>query len=208
LLAAACALTASASARQAGGRRGVGNPAEVERLERERRDREMRERDMRERQFLLRSMEADRRPAVRPQPRLAVAQIREDFVRLQVVNNELARAVSDAAKGGALDLKQVSKSASEIKKLAARLRDNLALPGPEGEEEAKRSPKEAPTQLGPALAVLDRLVLKFADDLATRGVSLIDAQSSAAARRALEEIIALSAWVKKASERSEKSASR
>src|SRR5918992_6214527 len=83
----------SASGRQTG-RRGVGNPAEVERLERERRDREMHEADLRERQFLLRTMEPDRRPAEPPTPRLALAQIREDFVRLQVLNNDLAKAAS------------------------------------------------------------------------------------------------------------------
>src|SRR5215211_7215654 len=106
-------------------RRGVGNSAEVERLERERRDREMREADLSERQYLLRTMEPDRRPAGPPAPRLALAQIREDFVRIQVLNNDLVRA---ASRGDALDLKFVSKSAGEIRKLATRLRDNLVLP--------------------------------------------------------------------------------
>src|SRR3712207_1071711 len=82
----ASAFADAASGRQTG-RRGVGNPAEVERLERERRDREMREADLRERQFLLRTMEPDRRPATPPPPRLALAQLREDFVRLQLLNN-------------------------------------------------------------------------------------------------------------------------
>lgn len=202
--AAACALAAGAARKAEGrqGRRGGGNPAEIERLERERRDREMRERDMRERQFLLRTMEADRRPAERPQPRLAVAQIRADFVRLQVVNNELARAVAGAAKGGpALDLKLVAKSAGEIRKLAERLKENLALPEQEAGGGAKGAAGGAPAQLGPALSALDRLILKFADDLAARGVQQVDASSSADARRALEEIIALSGWVKKASEK-------
>ena len=115
LSAAACALASgfadTASARQTG-RRGTGNSAEVERLERERRDREMREADLRERQFLLRTMKPDARAAERPTPRLATAQIREDFVRLQVVNNDLAKA---RARADALDLKFVSKSAAEIR---------------------------------------------------------------------------------------------
>jgi hypothetical protein len=181
------------------GRRGVGNSAEVERLERERRDRLEREGDLRERQFLLRSMEADRRPAERPKPRLAWAQIREDFVRLQVVNNDLARAVS---RGETLDFKFVSRSAAEIRKLAGRLRDNLALPAPEGGGETAR-PKVGPAdeQLRPALSALDALVLKFADGFASGGINLIDARSSAEARRELEEIMALSGRVKKVSER-------
>jgi hypothetical protein len=184
-----------------GGRRGVGNSAEVERLERERREREMHERDLRERQLMLRTLAAGggKAPAEVPKPRLAVARIREDFARLQVVNNDLARAASRA---GVLDLKFVSKSASEIRKLAGRLRDNLALPEPEGG--AKHPGAGAASglrQLGPALSALDKLILAFANDLASRGVNLVDAESSAKARRDLEEIIALSGWVKKNSER-------
>ena len=198
----ASALADTASGRQRG-RRDIGNPAEFERLERERRDREMREADLRERQFLLRTMEPDRRPAARPTPRLAMAQIREDFVRIQVLNNDLARAVS---LGGALDLKLVSKSAAEIRKLAARLRDNLALPESAVDaESAGAKPAAPPEHLSPALSALDALVLKFADDLSSKGVYLLDAQSSAKARRDLESIIELSGWVKKSSEKLEKS---
>ena len=184
-------------------RRGIGNSAEVERLERERRDREMREADLSERQFLLRTMEPDRRPAGPPAPRLALAQIREDFVRLQILNNDLARAVS---RGDALDLKFVSKSATEIRKLAARLRDNLVLPEPAadgGRPETTAAPP--PAQLAPALSALDGLILKFVDGVASSGVYRLDAQSSARARHELEAIIELSAQVKKACERLGKS---
>ena len=191
----------TASGRQTG-RRGMGNPAEVERLERERRDREMREADLRERQFLLRTMEPDRRPATPPTPRLALAQIRDDFVRLQVLNNDLARAV---ARGGALDLKFVSKSAAEIRKLAGRLKENLALPAPDGNnEQPEAKAATPPEQLGPALSALDSLVLKFADDMASKGVLRLDAQFSSKARRDLEAIVELSGWVKKTSEKLEK----
>ena len=207
LLSIATGALASAFAGAAHGRqtqrRGVGNSAEVERLERERRDREMREADLSERQFLLRTMEPDRRPAGPPAPRLALAQIRQDFVRIQVLNNDLARAVS---RGDALDLKFVSKSAAEIRKLATRLRDNLMLPEPAGEggrPEATAAPP--PAQLAPALSALDGLILKFVDHVALRGVYLLDAQSSAKARHELEAIIELSAQVKKASERLGKS---
>jgi hypothetical protein len=198
----ASAFADAAHGRQAQ-RRGVGNSAEVERLERERRDREMREADLTERQFLLRTMEPDRRPAGPPAPRLALAQIREDFVRIQVLNNDLARAVS---RGDALDLKFVSKSAAEIRKLATRLRDNLALPEPAGaggRPEAKAAPP--PAQLAAALSALDGLIMKFVDGVASGGVYRLDARSSAKARHELEAIIELSAQVKKASDRSGKS---
>jgi hypothetical protein len=206
LSAAACALVsffaADASGRQTP-QRGVGNTAEVERLERERREREMRAADLSEREFLLRNMKPNPPAPERPTLRLAMAQIREDFVRLQVLNNDLAKAVSQ---GGTLDPKFVSKSAAEIRKLAARLRDNLALPV-QGDDSEHREAKAAPppAQLAPALSTLDGLILKFADDLASKGVHLVDAQSSAKVRRELEAIIELSGWVKKASEKLGKS---
>ena len=66
------------------------------------------------------------------EPRLAFAQIREDFLRLQVVNNDLMKTVSG---NGHLDFKLVARSAAEIKKRAERLNLNLALPEPvEGEK--------------------------------------------------------------------------
>lgn len=183
-----------------------GNSAEVERLERERREREMNERDLRERQLTLRNLgvKAGRMPAERPEPRIAVAQIREDFARLQVVNNDLARATS---RGGEIDLKFVAKSASEIRKLAGRLLDNLALPEPGDDSEGPAAKAAQETgQLRPSLSALDGLVLNFAERLSSWGVSQVDARSAARARRELEQIIVLSGWVKKTSERLAKAA--
>lgn len=205
LLVATCALVSAAASLASGRqtpRRGIGNSAEVERLERERREREMYDRDMREREFMLRNLRVDggKGRSELPGPRLAVAQIREDFARLQVVNNDLARVVS---KGDALDHKFVSKSASEIRKLAGRLKENLALPEPADGPE-RHEAKPAPVQLKAALSALDGMILAFADDIASKGVYQVDARSSAKARRELEAIIALSEWVKKTSEKAKK----
>ena len=56
--------------------------------------------------------------------KLAWSQIREDFKRIQVIDNDLAkhRASSDT-----LDPKVVEKAVGEIKKCAARLQVNLML---------------------------------------------------------------------------------
>ncbi len=67
---------------------------------------------------------------------------------------------------------------------------------------AKAAP---PAQLGQALSALDGLILRFVDGVASKGVYLLDAQTSAKARRELEAIIELSALVKKESERLGKS---
>ena len=135
----------------------------------------------------------------RREPRLALAQIKEDFVRLQVVNNDLAKAVSG---GGQLDLKLVAKSASEIKKRAERLKENLALPEPEGGEKVPAGLTPADVeQLRTALSRLDGIVLRFANNLHAKGVGRFDAQLSDRLRRDLEAIVSLSERVKKSSEK-------
>ncbi|HEX7312651.1 MAG TPA: hypothetical protein VF297_01950 [Pyrinomonadaceae bacterium] len=135
----------------------------------------------------------------RREPRLAAAQIREDFVRLQVVNNDLARVVAGT---GQLDFKLVAKSASEIKKRAERLKLNLILPEPDA---GARPPAGAaptdPEQLRTALSRLDGIVLRFANALHAKGVKRFDAESSVRLRLDLEAIIGLSERVKKSSER-------
>lgn len=135
----------------------------------------------------------------RREPRLAFTQIREDFLRLQVVNNDLARAVSG---GGQLDFKLVAKSASEIKKRAERLKLNLALP--EAEEGGKPPESPAPTdpeQLRTALSRLDGIILRFTNALHAKGIKRFDAASSDRLRLDLEAIIGLSERVKKGSEK-------
>jgi hypothetical protein len=153
-----------------------------------------------EREMMLALAERYHRSGERQrEPRLAFAQIREDFLRLQVVNNDLARAVSA---GGQLDLKLVAKSASEIKRRAERLKFNLALPESGGGE---KSPEGAaptdPGQLRVALSRLDGIVLRFANALHAKGVMRFDARSSDRLRLDLEAIIGLSARVRKSSEK-------
>ena len=152
-----------------------------------------------EREMTLALVERYHRSGERREPRLAFAQIREDFVRLQVVNNELALAVSGV---GPPDFKLVAKSAAEIKKRAERLKLNLALPEAAGVEKVPASPPPAdPEQLRVALSRLDGIVLRFTNALHAKGVMRFDAQSSARLRLDLEAIIALSGRVKKGSEK-------
>ncbi|HLM57717.1 MAG TPA: hypothetical protein VK422_16540 [Pyrinomonadaceae bacterium] len=169
----------------------------AERVARERMAREAA--DSEEREMMLALTERYHRSGEQREPRLAFAQIREDFVRLQVVNNDLARAVSG---GAPLDFKLVSKSASEIKKRAERLKENLALPEADGGEKPPASPAPTdPEQLRTALSRLDGIVLRFTNSLHAKGLRRFDAQSSARLRLDLEAIIGLSERVKKGSEK-------
>ncbi|MBV9928546.1 MAG: hypothetical protein JOZ96_26255 [Acidobacteria bacterium] len=152
-----------------------------------------------EREMALALLERYHRSGERRDPHLAFAQIREDFLRLQVVNNDLARATSG---GGDLDLKLVAKSAAEIRKLAERLKLNLVLP--EAAEDEKRPSPPALTdvaQLRTALSRLDGIVLRFANSLHAKGVRRLDADSYGRLRLDLEAIVSLSGRLKKGSEK-------
>jgi hypothetical protein len=163
-------------------------------------DREMREREQRERDFELQLKMVDelRKPVVRREPRQTFALVRDDYVHLQMVNNDLARAV---ALGGALDLKFVSTAAAEIKKRAARLQTNLALPLAEQSTKRPKTVVGAETaQLKSALATLDKLILGFVRNPVFTRPTVVDLRQSAEARLELEEIIELSGQVKRSSE--------
>jgi len=187
-----------------------GSAAEARmRVMREARERELRDNELRERAFDLRMVEeeARRHPAVpRREPRLDIAQIREDFVRIQVVNYDLADAVSrsssSSSSGGALDLKLIAKSVADIKKRARRLKDNMALP--ETESVFERPQIEVGPEIGQlksSLSVLKKLIIGFVNNPIFREANVVDVQLSAKAKYDLEDIIEMSEQIKKSSEK-------
>lgn len=193
VLSAAAALLLAACAAGAHGQQRTN----AEREARERMARDAAESDQREMELSL-IERYHRSGEQRREPRLAFAQIREDFVRLQVVNNDLARAVSGGAR---LDFKLVARSASEIRKRAERLKENLALPEAGGDKPPAGVAPADPEQLRAALSRLDGIILRFTGALHAKGVRRFDADSSGRMRLDLEAIIALSARVKKSSEK-------
>src|SRR5215204_5281166 len=144
-----------------------------------------------------------RKPAKRAEEetRLALAQIKEDYERIQLVNNELAQATGGAVE---LDLKLAAESASEIRKRAERLLTNLALPDMPADLERVKMPAEGEEQLRPSLVMLRRLVERFVRSPLFREVNVIDAQISTRARRDLEGIVELSGKLKKDCEKYDK----
>ncbi|MFL6208681.1 MAG: hypothetical protein ACJ74W_07495 [Pyrinomonadaceae bacterium] len=146
------------------------------------------------------------RPANPEEERLALAQIKEDYVRIQVVNHDLAQATAHAA--GALDLKAVAKCAAEIKKRAGRLKYNLVLPKPGAVANGPEPTGTEIEQLQSALSTLSDLIVGFVNNPLFKEVNVVDVQSSFKARRDLEQIIALSEHVKKSSEKLDKAAQK
>jgi hypothetical protein len=198
------ALALTTNGQQSGGVL-VTSERDRERLRREAIEREQLDQE-REMLMLMTEKLRDSAPPPRREPRLAFAQIREDYVRIQVINNELAQAV---ASGGQLDLKLVTHSTAEIRKRADRLMLNLALPdSDETEARPKVTVGTEPAQLKTALGSLDEMILKLVRNPLFRNPKLVDARESPAVRRDLKEIIELSAQLKKRSEQLSKAAEK
>ena len=132
------------------------------------------------------------------EPRLPLASIRQDLRFLQSVTGQLSHAASQS---GDPDFKAITKSASEIKKRAARLKASLELPSSEkiashGEGQMSGDAE----QLRIALFLLSSLISDAVRNPILKGSSL-DVTSSAKAGSELDKIIELSARISRASKR-------
>ncbi|HEY0080963.1 MAG TPA: hypothetical protein VGB73_20330 [Pyrinomonadaceae bacterium] len=163
-------------------------------------------RDMRDREAALRTKaKTEQRRAYERDPKLLVAQITEDYERIQVLNNELRRAAANAA--AALDYKRVSTASAEVRKRASRLRENLSFPEPE-ESDAADTKAQKPevvfdaAQMKASLSKLDELIVGFVNNpVFQSSPSVVDAEQATKAGRALRDIIALSADIKRSADR-------
>ena len=190
--AACCALAASSlAAGQGRARSPADQMAQVMRESQARANEEF------ERTMGLRMAEQKQRKPQRTEPKLALAQIREDYVRIQVVNNDLADAVKRG--GGALDLKFVAKSAAEIRKRAGRLKDNLVLPEFESAFVVPEARGSAEAQLKSSLVTLGELIHEFIMNPLFEKANLVDLHLAAKARRDLDDIIEVCGRLKKSS---------
>lgn len=150
-----------------------------------------------ERDLLMRDMETmASRPDPPPFRRPSFAQASADFERIQIINRTLALAV---ASGKELDFNLVGQAASEIRKRAGRLKENLTLP--EGtEDHPKASGEIGPEQLKASLVTLNKLIVRFAHNPGFQSVQVVDARWAPQARSDLEAIIQLSGRLRKSCE--------
>jgi hypothetical protein len=157
------------------------------------------ERDLEERiaqQRMLASIAEKQRQ--KRDPKLALAELQEDFKRIQAVNLDMVRTLS---KGGTLDLKFVANSADEIKKRAARLKTNLVLP--ESVQKENRLPPESVMnleQLKRSMLTLGKSVYSFVKSPFFREIDVLNQEEGGKVRNMLDDIIELSERIKKNSE--------
>ena len=133
--------------------------------------------------------------------KVAVKQLGEDFRRIQVIRNDVARALVG---GGALDYARVSEQTAEVRKRALRMQEYLALRDPRGDEKQQQHAGMAALgegQLKDALVRLCKSIDSFVANPRFKSPDVVNVEGSAKAGRDLQEIIALSAAVREAAER-------
>lgn len=131
-----------------------------------------------------------------------VNQVKEDFRRMQVVNNQMMSEAVAASPN--LNYKSISEVTGEIKKRASRLKLYLALPEAEQEQEREKgSPEQKRTggdQLLSTLHLLDRAIMSFVTNPLFQNPGVVDLKLSARASRDLASVIELSGSIKRSAE--------
>jgi len=157
---------------------------------------------IRERQFKMLEMEREAaKPRTPEEETLALAQIAEDYKRIQVINNKMMSTTMPAA---APNYASIADTTAEIRKRASRLRDNLRLP--QGASEKVMKPPEYKqavdaARMKAALLSLDGSIMRFINNPIFKNTGVVEVEQAARARRDLDTIIEFSRLIKKDAER-------
>ncbi len=117
--------------------------------------------------------------------------LRDDYRKLQVVNNDLMKRVFKPAANQTISEKEISSRLSEIKKLAERLRSNFGFPKEEGNEPAND------LALKPGLLQLDETIMSFVDNPLLREPRVYDTKLASEAARDLSSVSRLAEALKR-----------
>ena len=137
--------------------------------------------------------------SVEQEARILLATLKDDFRKLQIVNNDLMqRTLIESLKNPeAISIKEIRASLGEMQKRADRLRINLRLPEvkipkAEGMQEMASLPS-----LTKGLLVLDQTVMKFVENSIFQQPGILDAQKSTSAAEDLCKILRLTEALRK-----------
>ena len=141
--------------------------------------------------------DADKKTISDEQLKTLVAQMKEDFRRLQMINNNMMRSVAEST---VLDYKSVLEATDEINKCAKRLQSLLTIPDTENEkkDENKQNVLDG-KQVRSALFRLDDLIMSFVTSPLFK--NLVDTENADRARRDLTGIVELSWTIRKNTEK-------
>jgi hypothetical protein len=118
--------------------------------------------------------------------------LRDDFRKLQIVNNDLMMRmfVRSSLASREITGKEVRASLDEIKKLAKRLRLNLAIP------EVKAAKAAYNVTLSRGLLLLDKAVMSFVENPLFQQLRVFDPELASKAGKDLNEILLLSDFLR------------
>jgi hypothetical protein len=127
---------------------------------------------------------------------LAQLALRDDFRKLQIVNNDLMKRVFLGSRINAAKItpKEIESSLGEIKKLAKRLKTNLALP--ESEKEST-SGSAYSVDLSPGLLMLDKAVMDFVENPMFQQPRVFDSELALKAGKDIDKVLRLSDFLRK-----------
>jgi hypothetical protein len=131
-------------------------------------------------------------------PKLLLAQVQEDFTKLQETDNALLESIE---KSGKLEPEVIAKAITEILFRAKRLQENLTESKPSNPD---IKPPEIPTdltQLKGLLDTLDNTIVEFAHNRVFKEASAEDEQLAVKALSDLDKIVYLSTQISKSFEK-------
>jgi hypothetical protein len=120
-------------------------------------------------------------------------QIREDFTRLQLINNEMMQTVFVKKN---IDPKLIVKTTSEINKRASRLSENLVLPRIDDKASVQKPDDTRNRSLEASLLALDHCIMSFITNPLFKQPNVVDSQNALKARSDLNLIVRLSEELK------------
>ena len=165
----------------------------------------VRQPSIRERQMIMDQMRRDAatsRPRLEERERLAVAQITEDFAKLQAVNNKM---LAENIPRAVPNVPAVIQSLEEMRKRATRLRENLHLPRDSSAEQRTKYPNIADAKgLKTVLVMLDEKIMSFIENPIFKKPSVIDLEQATRAGSDLDAIVELTVKIRKDAERLQK----
>lgn len=123
------------------------------------------------------------------------AQVKEDFIRLQVINNDMVYPAMTKSDFAAEGNKRLIEAVLEVKKRANRLKTNLLLPA---SEKMKGDQQEiANEEVKSSLAILNKTIISFVTNPFFQKPEVLNLEQTTRAKHDLNSIIKLSDAIQK-----------
>jgi len=155
--------------------------------------------DIQNREWALTNLHREVNHTYERERRVLQMTVRDDFRKLQLVNNDLMKRAFLQSPETTISMKDVRSSLGEIRKVATRLKVNLTLPKVEDQKKP-----DYDGGLFRGLLVLDKTVMRFVENPFFQQPRVLDADSSIQARKDLDQILRLTDFLKKLAKNQDK----